>query len=130
VTDARDTSEVGYSGAVDRRAAVQLGSFAGGPCAVLLSQAAKSATVPWACLHDNMLPAHAAELAAVLVAVASGLIALREWRRSGGGWPDEEGGERGRSRFLAVLSLLLAAVSLLVILAQWIPDAILSPCQQ
>ena len=120
---------VGYSHGVERHAARQLLAFGGGPVAVLSSMQAKAIAVPWACAHDNMLVSHAAALLGVLITLVSAAVAYREWQRAGGGWPDDEGGERGRSRFLGMIALLLSAVSLLVILAQWLPDLILSPCQ-
>jgi hypothetical protein len=97
--------------------------------AVLISMQAKSIAVPWACAHHDMLYSHAAALIGVFIAAASGALAANEWRRAGGGWPDDEGGERGRSRFVAMLALLLSGASMLIIIAQWIPDLILSPCQ-
>jgi hypothetical protein len=106
----------------------QLAAFAGGPAAVLASMQAKYALVPWACSHGTTVLLHAITLGGLAVAAASVAAAHGEWRRAGGGWPDDEGGVRGRTRFLGVLALLLGAASLIVILAQWVPELLLSPC--
>ena len=107
----------------------QLASFAGGPAAVLVSMQAKYALVPWACSHGSTVLLHAIAFGGLALAGASALTALREWRSAGGAWPDDEGGARGRSRFMGMLALLLSGASLVVILAQWIPELLLSPCQ-
>ncbi len=108
----------------------QLAAFAAGPAAVLVSMQAKYALVPWACAHGTTFVLHAIAAAGVAAATASILVAHHEWRRGGGGWPDDEGGVRGRTRFLGMLALLLGAASLIVILAQWVPELVLSPCQR
>ena len=106
----------------------QLAAFAAGPATVLVSMQAKYALVPWACAHGTTFVLHAIAAAGVATATASVLVAHHEWRRGGGGWPDDEGGVRGRTRFLGMLALLLGTASLIVILAQWVPELILSPC--
>jgi hypothetical protein len=112
------------------RALRQLAAFAAGPAAVLASMQAKYALVPWACTHGTTLLLHAIAIAGVVAAAVSMLVAYHEWRHAGGGWPNDEGGVRGRSRFLGMLALLLGAASLIVILAQWVPELVLSPCQR
>jgi hypothetical protein len=108
----------------------QLAAFAAGPAAVLVSMQAKYALVPWACAHGTTVLLHAIAFGGVAVAASSAVIAHGEWRSAGGGWPDDAGGARGRTRFLGMLALLLSAASLIVILAQWVPELILSPCQR
>ena len=106
----------------------QLVAFAGGPAAVLVSMQAIFALVPWACSHGTTVLLHAIAFGGLAIAAASAIAAYCEWRSAGGGWPDDEGGVRGRTRFLGMLALLLGAASLIVILAQWVPELILSPC--
>jgi hypothetical protein len=120
---------IGHSEPLDRSSKRQLLAFAGGPAAVGLSMQVKTLTVNWACEHGSTLVLHASALAGIALAIASGLLAAREWRAAGGGWPDDAGGALGRSRFLTVIAMLLCAVSALVIVAQWIPDVVLHPCQ-
>jgi protein-S-isoprenylcysteine O-methyltransferase Ste14 len=114
----------------DWHAARQVGALIGGPLAVLLSQQAKYLLVIPACPSGRLAPLHMAAVLGLLLTLACGLLALYEWRRSGGGWPDHGGGRAGRSRFMGVLAMLMAGCSALVIFAQWIPDWIVSPCQQ
>jgi hypothetical protein len=114
----------------DWHAARQLGALIGGPLAVLLSQQAKYLLVIPACASGRLAPLHMASVLGLLLTLGCGLLALHEWRRSGGGWPDHGGGSAGRSRFMGVLAMLMAGCSALVIFAQWIPDWIVSPCQQ
>jgi hypothetical protein len=108
----------------------QLTAFLGGPLAVLLSMQAKYVFVPWACRHETTLLLHVIALAGVALGMASAMLAYHEWRSAGGGWPDDEGGARGRTRFLGLLALLLCGASLIVMLAQWVPELVLSPCQR
>jgi hypothetical protein len=108
----------------------QLAAFICGPVAVLASMQLKYVFVPWACSHGTTALLQAITFGGVLVAAASLALAYREWRLVGGGWPDDEGGWRGRTRFLAMLALLLSGASMIVILAQWVPELLLSPCQR
>jgi hypothetical protein len=113
-----------------REDVIQVLAIFGGPFAVLASMQAKYIVVPWACNSGAGVAAlHVTAVAAVLLAAWIGLLAMRSWRRAGGGWPDEEGGRRGRGRFLCVLGMMLSALSMLVILAQWLPDLLGSPCR-
>lgn len=51
---------------------------------------------------------------------------MREWGRSGRGWPSgSDEGIVARARFLGVLGLLTCALSAVVILAQWIAVLVL-----
>jgi hypothetical protein len=114
----------------DWHAARQTSALIGGPFAVLLSQQAKYLLVIPACASGRLAPLHAAAVLGLLLTIGCGLLARHEWRVSGGGWPDQGGGSAGRSRFMGVLAMLMAGCSALVIFAQWIPDWIVSPCQQ
>lgn len=75
-----------------------------------------------------MLPLHLVTLATLALAVAGGLVAWRDWRRSGGEWPGEEGSVLARSRFMGVLGLLTSAFFALVIVAEWAAKLFLDPC--
>lgn len=70
-------------------------------------------------------------LSAVLwlaLAAGAGLVAWSTLKRAGEQWPTEEAGTLERSRFLAVLGLLSAALFGALILAQWLPAFFLDPC--
>lgn len=85
--------------------------------------------VPWACESDQVVALHLSSLVALLIAGGGGLAAWRLWRRTGREWPSEAGGPLPRSRFLAMLGLLVSVLSSLIIIAQWIANFILVPCQ-
>jgi hypothetical protein len=71
---------------------------------------------------------HAVSAVAVLLAVGATLLALRDWRRLGGGEPHgTEEGVAGRSRFLAVLGIVTSGLFALVIVGQWVPVFFLDP---
>jgi hypothetical protein len=99
------------------------------PAAFLLNLEVAYALVPTACSARNRLLVHLVHLICLLLAGAGLFTAWSSWRSSGEIWPGEEGGRLGRSRFMAGLGVLLSAMFVLVILAQWIPSFVLSPCQ-
>jgi hypothetical protein len=113
----------------DPHAVRQVIALVGGPVAVLLSQQAKYLLVFPACSSNSLAPLHAAALGGVALALGCAALGFVEWRRAGGRWPDHGPGTLGRSRFMGVLTMLMAGTSALVILAQWIPDFLVSPCQ-
>jgi hypothetical protein len=99
------------------------------PAAFLLNLELAYALVPNACSSGNELSVHLVHLVCLALAVFGGVTAWRFWRRSGETWPGDEGGPVARSRFMAGLGFLTSALFALVILAQWIPSFMLSPCQ-
>ena len=99
------------------------------PTAFLLNLELAYAVVPHACSSQNRLPVHLVHLVCLAIALVGGAFALRSWRYCGETWPGEEGGPVSRSRFMAGLGLLLSVLFALVIVAQWIPSFVLSPCQ-
>ena len=82
-----------------------------------------------ACVTGDMLPVHLTWLASLLLAVLGGWLGYREWRRWGGSHAGEDAGLGGRSRFLALMGMLLSAVAALVIAAQWSAAFLFHPCQ-
>jgi hypothetical protein len=82
-----------------------------------------------ACVTGQVLPVHLAWLTSLAVAVAGGLIGRREWQRWGGMHAGEEDGREGRSRFLALLGMLVSAEAALAIAAQWSATLFFHPCQ-
>lgn len=100
-----------------------------GPVAWMLGLNAEYGLVRVACAKDSMLYLHAVSLLTLLLALAGGWVALREWRRAGAEWPEgEEGGSIPRSRFMTTLGLLSSALFALTILCQWIASFFLNPC--
>ena len=82
-----------------------------------------------ACTTGDMLPVHLTWVASLLVTGLGGWLGWREWQRWGGGHAGEEAGPGGRSRFLALLGMLLSGTAALVIAAQWSAAFVFHPCQ-
>jgi len=99
------------------------------PAAFLLNLEVAYALVPTACASSTRLLVHAVHAVCLLLAAVGAMIAWRRWRLTGETWPGGEGGRLSRSRFMSGLGLLLSLFILLVIMAQWIPSFVLSPCQ-
>ncbi|MBV9772378.1 MAG: hypothetical protein JO040_00415 [Gemmatimonadetes bacterium] len=99
-----------------------------GPVAWMLGLNADYALVRVACAKDTLLPLHAVSLATLLLALAGGGVAWREWRRAGREWPGEGPGTIPRSRFMVAMGVLASALFSLVIVAQWVSILFLNPC--
>lgn len=99
-----------------------------GPIAWMLGLNLDYALVRVACARSTMLPLHLVSLLTLVLALAGGWIAWREWRRAGEEWPGEGAGTLPRSRFMVVLGLMGAPFFALVILAQWVSKLFLNPC--
>jgi hypothetical protein len=105
-----------------------VGLFAG-PVAFLLHLQVGYMLVPWACANGHRFVLYLTMLAALLIAAAGGLSAWRGWQRFGKQWPDGSGGAVPRSRFMAIMGIVLSVFFFITIIAQGIPNFILTPCQ-
>ena len=99
------------------------------PIAFLLNLEAAYALVPAACSARTQLLVHGVHLVCLLLAILGGVTAWGRWNAGGRTWPGDAGDPMSRSRFMAGLGLLVSAMFALVIVAQWIPSFVLSPCQ-
>lgn len=99
------------------------------PAAFLLNLEVAYALVPTACASSTLLLVHAVHAVCLVLAALGAMTALRRWRLTGETWPGGAGGRLSRSRFMSGLGLFLSLLFVLVILAQWIPSFVLSPCQ-
>ena len=100
-----------------------------GPFAVLAGLEIAYIFADRACTTGDMLPVHLTWVASLLVAAFAAGLGWREWRRWGGGHAGEDEAPGGRSRFLAVMGMLLSATAALVIVAQWSAAFVFHPCQ-
>jgi hypothetical protein len=101
------------------------------PLAMLSQLQINYALVLWACGGPGReWVLHLVALLALAVTVLGGLLSWRNWRMTGAGFEDEGAGVIPRSRFMAVVGILLGVLLSLVVIAQWIPIFIYGPCQR
>jgi hypothetical protein len=96
------------------------------PTAFLLNLGVAYALVDPACVAGSRAALHLVHAVCLLLTIAGGVIARGLLRRSDGTPPDTQGSNR---RFLAVTGLLSSGLFVLVILAQWLPEFYVDPCQ-
>jgi hypothetical protein len=100
------------------------------PIATLVQLQTNYALVLWACGAGREWALHLVALIALLISIAGGLLSWRNWRRAGAVWETEGAGVLPRSRFMALVGVLISALITLVVIAQWIPIFIYEPCQR
>jgi nicotinamide riboside transporter PnuC len=99
-----------------------------GPLAWMLGLNAEYSLVRVACAKNSNLSLHLVSLATLLLALAGGWVAWREWKRTGREGPGEAGGTLPRSRMMVVLGLMASALFSLAILTQWVASLFFNPC--
>ena len=99
------------------------------PLLVLLDLQLGYMLVDHACRTGDTASGHAVHALMLALVGITVVVAWRTWREFGGGDPGEEADLRTRSRFLSVLGVMIGALSLLTIFAQWLAPFFLSPCQ-
>jgi hypothetical protein len=98
------------------------------PLLFLILQSLNYAIEPWACENQLRYPLHltaAATLAIVLVCAA---LAWSEWVSAGVAPPDDRAGVESRTRFLAMLGLMLSVFSAVAVIALWLTQFIVPLC--
>jgi hypothetical protein len=111
-----------------RSAVAQWFGVLAGPLAMLASQAAQYALVPWACYNGARFALHIPPLLFLGITALAAVLARREWRTGGGGGPDAASGVLARARFLGALGVATSVLFGLVIAAMWVADAFLNTC--
>lgn len=109
-------------------AALWYGLF-GGAAAWFIALSASYFLVTPACSSGSELVLHLVYAIALVAAAGAALAGAALWRRSDGRWPDDGGGRRDRTRFLAAVGGLLSSLLTLVIAAQWLAAIIHAPCR-
>jgi hypothetical protein len=99
------------------------------PFAFLLNLQVSYMLVPWACSTRQLFWLHVASCGSLLLALLGAFTAWRNWQKSGRQMQAEAGSPTARSRFMAIVGLLEGGLFSLVILAQWIANFIIDPCQ-
>lgn len=100
------------------------------PLAFLLNLQVNYTLTQKLCPGGPLLILHLMTLCFLLLAAGGAFIAWREWERAGRKWPDEAADRTTRNRFMGAVGLLMSVLFFLIIVAQWIPQFIFSPCQR
>ena len=125
---------------MEREAAVDLKSGKGvaalwagllvGPTAALVQLEANYALMLRACSDNQTWMLHLVSILALLLTATAGGLALIYWRRLERQASEDDAGAIPRSRFMSMVGILVSALMLLVIIAQWMPILIFGPCQR
>ena len=101
-----------------------------GPLAFLLNLQLSYMLVQPVCVTALHLVLHLVPVGALLLTVSGGVSAWWNWRRTGQAESSKAAGVLPCSRFMAGVGLLTSGLFILVIVAQWLPNFILTPCQR
>ncbi|MFL5618008.1 MAG: hypothetical protein ACJ79A_06370 [Gemmatimonadaceae bacterium] len=100
----------------------------GPPLAAFAQQQVAYSFVDAACQWRAIVAEHLPAIVALLIVGFAFFLARREWERGGRREPGDDELPIGTPRFFAVLGFLMSAISLIVIVAQWLPIVFLEPC--
>ena len=101
-----------------------------GPALVAIEMQANCVLVRHACSAQRNVTLYAVVVVAMILTIATILIAVSLWRRAGAVWPTEQVDLANRIRFITALGVLSSVMSFLVILAQGIATVNFDPCQR
>jgi hypothetical protein len=82
----------------------------------------------WACYAMDQTWNHVVSVAALVLSVFCVWVAFSEWRACGGGTENERSDPDTRRRFMAILGMMLGALSTALIFATWLPTLTGVPC--
>jgi hypothetical protein len=100
----------------------------GGPIVWFFGLLAGYPLVEVACTKRSMFPLHLGSVVALSLVLGAGWAAWSQWSRVGRGWASEASDARTRSRFMAVMGVILSALFAMAIGVQWLATAFLHPC--
>src|SRR5215210_2739559 len=101
-----------------------------GPVAVALNQQIVYLMVTLSCSYGKATVLLPVMLAMLALAAGGAFISWRNWQRAGGGTADSDGDAASRSRFMAIVGMLFSGLSLLAIVAMWLPTVFYRECQR
>lgn len=101
-----------------------------GPIIALANQQLIYTTNMWACGRGMQRTMHIVPLLCLIVSIGAGLTAYRDWKAVGGGVEDEAATVDTRTRFLAILGMIISVFSSLVIIAQWSTIFVFDACMR
>ena len=99
----------------------------GGPAAGFANVIVGYPAVDRACVSNSSVVLHVLMLTFLAIALLAGIVSWR-LRQRAGDWPESAGGLLPRSRFMATVGILAAAVSAFGIILQWIPIFFIGAC--
>jgi len=99
------------------------------PVIVAAEMQANFVLVRQACSMQRNVALYAVIVVAMVLTIATAMIAVSIWKRAGASWPTEAGDGATRIMFISVLGILSSAMSFLVIVAQGIATVHFDPCQ-
>ena len=101
-----------------------------GPIAVLLTQESGYVlSEKTACARGLSWPLHLSFAIGLALALVATALGWREYRRWGQQLSMPAGDPEGRSRFMAVVGMLVSTISALAIIAMWSATVFVRPCQ-
>lgn len=104
-------------------------AFIAAPLAWLIDLEASYATVEWACAHDRRSVLFLIPSACLAVIAVAALQCWSAWKDLGRE-PNLNGGSvEDRSRFLALIGLMMSATFALVIITTFVARYLLGPCE-
>ena len=101
-----------------------------GPLAFLLNLQLSYMLVHPVCVTAHHIILHLVPAGALLLTASGGVSAWRNWRRTGQAESSQAAGVLPCSRFMAGVGLLTSGLFILMIVALWLPNLILAPCQR
>ena len=100
-----------------------------GPAILAIEMQTNFVLVRQACSAQRRVALYVVVVVAMLLTIATIMIAVSLWRRAGVMWPTEAVDLANRIRFISALGVLSSAMSFIVILAQGIATMHFDPCQ-
>ena len=101
-----------------------------GPAAVALNQQLVYLLVTLSCSYGKATVLLPVMLMTLALAACGAFISWCNWRQAGGSTSDSGGDAMSRSRFMAIVGMLFSGLSLLAIVAMWLPTAFYRQCQR
>ncbi|VXB95320.1 hypothetical protein [Massilia sp. 9I] len=98
------------------------------PSLALVNLSISYALVPPSCAHQNTVALHLVSAAILLLCILFSWQAWRNWRAARVALPSDSDRRAQRPPFVAMVAMMVGALSSLAVLAQWFPSWILSPC--
>jgi hypothetical protein len=104
-------------------------AFIAAPLAWLIDLEASYATVDWACAHDRRAVLFLFPLACLAIIAVAAWVSRSIWDDLGRDTSLDGASVKDRTRFLAVIALMMCATFALVIITTFAARSLLSPCE-